>query len=31
MMEKMAGLTPGEIDCIVHGLEVLKKTFIEQN
>ena len=31
MMEKMAGLSPDEIDCIVHGLEVLKKTFIEQN
>jgi DNA-binding MarR family transcriptional regulator len=31
MMEKMGGLNPDEIDCIVHGLEVLKKTFIEQN
>jgi len=31
MMEKMAGLSPDEIDSIVHGLEVLKKTFIEQN
>jgi DNA-binding MarR family transcriptional regulator len=31
MMEKMAGLSPDEIDSIVHGLEILKKTFIEQN
>jgi hypothetical protein len=30
MMEKMGGLSPDEIDCIVRGLEVLKKTFIEQ-
>jgi DNA-binding MarR family transcriptional regulator len=30
MMEKMASLTPDEIDSIVHGLEILKKTFIEQ-
>ena len=31
MMEKMADLSPDEIDSIVHGLEILKKTFIEQN
>ena len=31
MIEKMAGLSPDEIDSIVHGLEILKKTFIEQN
>ena len=30
MMEKMAGLRPDEITSIVHGLEILKKTFIEQ-
>jgi DNA-binding MarR family transcriptional regulator len=31
MMDKMGGLSPDEIECIVHGLDVLKKTFIEQN
>ena len=30
MMQKMAGLSPDEIDCIVCGLEILKNTFIEQ-
>ncbi len=30
MMEKMASLSPDEIDSIVHGLEILKKTFIAQ-
>jgi len=31
MMEKMAGLSPDEIDRIVHGLEILKNTFIVQD
>lgn len=31
MIEKMAGLRPDEIDSIIHGLEILKKTFIEQD
>jgi DNA-binding MarR family transcriptional regulator len=30
MMEKMAGLSPDEIISIVHGLEILKQTFIEK-
>jgi Transcriptional regulators len=31
MMEKMAALSPDEIDSIVQGLEILKKTFIGQD
>ena len=31
MMEKLAGLCPDEINSIVLGLEILKKTFIEQD
>jgi len=29
MMEKMAGLRPGEINCLVNALEILKKTFVD--
>ena len=31
MMEKMAAVSPDEIDSIVQGLEILKKTFIGQD
>jgi Transcriptional regulators len=31
MMEKMAAISPDEIDSIVQGLEILKKTFIGQD